>query len=86
MKGNRVEVWRSEADNQWRFRFVAANNEIITNSEGYHNKQDAIDGSKLAHPGFDVYLSENNVWVDLGTLEDVGSPDPAPVKIDESEN
>jgi uncharacterized protein YegP (UPF0339 family) len=38
----RAEVFRGESG-EWFFRIQAANNEIIAQSEGYKNRQDAID-------------------------------------------
>lgn len=38
----RFELYRDTAG-QHRFRIVAANGETIAQSEGYHNRQDALD-------------------------------------------
>lgn len=37
------KVFRSGTDSQWYFEVVAANGEIISASEGYENKGDAVD-------------------------------------------
>ena len=34
----------------WYFRLRARNGEIVAQSEGYHNKQDAIDTARLLAP------------------------------------
>ncbi|MDT7542787.1 MAG: hypothetical protein QOE33_2691 [Acidobacteriota bacterium] len=37
-----------DANKQWRWHLVAANNRIIANSgESYHNKQDCLDAINL---------------------------------------
>ena len=40
--GERVELFKSINDNLWYFRRVAANNEIVSESEGYQNRADAV--------------------------------------------
>ena len=35
---------------EWRFRIKARNGEVVAQSEGYHNKQDAIDTARLLAP------------------------------------
>jgi uncharacterized protein YegP (UPF0339 family) len=43
----RFELYR-DSQNQWRWRFVASNGRTIADSgEGYHNKQDCLDGITL---------------------------------------
>ncbi len=42
----RFELWRSEANNEFYFRLVAANNKIIGQSEGYKRKANALAGIK----------------------------------------
>ena len=39
----RVVVWRSEEDEQWRFKVVANNHEIVATSEGYVRRIDAVE-------------------------------------------
>jgi uncharacterized protein YegP (UPF0339 family) len=41
----RVVVFKDEAD-EWRFRVVAGNNEIVANSEGYVRRIDAVNMAK----------------------------------------
>ena len=36
-----------DAKGEWRFNVMAGNHEIVACSEGYHNKQDALDTVKL---------------------------------------
>lgn len=40
------QVFKSKGKQPWRFRLVAANNEILMSSEGYASKTDAIRGMK----------------------------------------
>lgn len=40
MSVSRWELFKDEVG-EWRFRFVASNNEIISQSEGYKNRSDA---------------------------------------------
>jgi uncharacterized protein YegP (UPF0339 family) len=42
----RFEIYR-DADNQYRFRLVAANNKIICSSEAYRNRKDCLDAIEL---------------------------------------
>ena len=39
-----------QAMREWRFRIKARNGEVVAQSEGYHNKQDAIDTARLLAP------------------------------------
>jgi uncharacterized protein YegP (UPF0339 family) len=41
----RVVVFKDEVD-EWRFRVVAGNNEIVANSEGYVRRIDAVNMAK----------------------------------------
>lgn len=36
-------LFKSNPNNQWYFNIRAANHERIASSEGYHNKQDAVN-------------------------------------------
>jgi uncharacterized protein YegP (UPF0339 family) len=42
----RVVVWRSEADEEWRFKVIANNHEIVATSEGYVRRIDAVNMAK----------------------------------------
>jgi len=56
MSDRHVELFRGE-DGDWYFRFVAANGEQITrSSEGYRNRQDAIDAMILIAHGVGVVI------------------------------
>ncbi|MFO8133059.1 MAG: DUF1508 domain-containing protein [Thermoplasmatota archaeon] len=43
MAAARFEIFTDRAD-EWRFRLVAPNNEIITVGEGYTTKQNCVKG------------------------------------------
>ena len=44
----RFELFKdTDAPSEWRWRLKAANNEIVAASEGYKNKQDALDTIEL---------------------------------------
>lgn len=44
----RFEVYRSGIIfREWRFRIVAANHRVLSHSEGYQNKGDAIHAAEL---------------------------------------
>ena len=50
----RAEVYRSDNDD-WYFRIVADNNEVVAQSEGYENKADAVAiVSKISEERFPV--------------------------------
>jgi uncharacterized protein YegP (UPF0339 family) len=40
--------WRGE---RWRWRIVAANNEVLASSELYHNRDDALAAMQLVRDG-----------------------------------
>ena len=41
-------IWQSAQNRQWYWHLRAANNQIIaTGGEGYHNKQDCLNGISL---------------------------------------
>jgi len=42
---------KSKANNQWYFTIRAANHESISTSEGYHNKQDAVNTINVIQRG-----------------------------------
>lgn len=45
-----VFIHRSEGDQQWYWHRVAANNEVISDGEGYTEKSGAITGARRANP------------------------------------
>jgi uncharacterized protein YegP (UPF0339 family) len=42
----RVVVFRSDKNEDWYFRVIADNNEIVANSEGYTRRIDAVNMAK----------------------------------------
>lgn len=50
---SRVEIYR-DRENQWRFRAVALNGEIVAVSEGYHNRQDTVDEAVRLWPDAEI--------------------------------
>lgn len=45
----KFELWKSNKDQNWYWRFIASNNrEIFRSSEGYVNRADAVNGIALA--------------------------------------
>lgn len=44
-------LFKSSANNQWYFNIRSANHERIAASEGYHNKQDAINTINVIRRG-----------------------------------
>jgi len=44
-------LFKSNANNQWYFNIRAANHERIASSEGYHNKQDAVNTINVIRRG-----------------------------------
>jgi len=42
----KIKYWKA-ANRQWWFHVVAANGEIVAQSEGYKNKKDCLDTIKL---------------------------------------
>ena len=64
----RVEFFTG-LEGQWYFRRVAANNEIMTTSEGYQNHADAL---KTAHKLFNEvpwFERSGDDWVEIGYAE-----------------
>jgi uncharacterized protein YegP (UPF0339 family) len=54
------------------FRARSGNNRIVSTSEGYTRKADAVRGAKRAHPGLQVVERAGNAWRMLF------SPEPKP--------
>lgn len=51
----KVVVFRSNKDSSWRFRVVADNGEIVSTSEGYKRRVDAIStAEKIAPEGAEL--------------------------------
>lgn len=51
---SRYELYK-DASGEWRWRFRAANGEIVADSaEGYVNKDDAINGISIVQGGGDI--------------------------------
>ncbi len=51
----RIELYQGGVlRKQWYFRFVAANGEIVAQSEGYSDKRDALDTVELVRQDFDA--------------------------------
>lgn len=47
---DQVFVWRSAVDDEWRWHRVAANNEVISDGEGYTTKENGVIGAHRANP------------------------------------
>jgi len=48
-----------DASNQWRWRYIAANNKIIADSaEAYWNKDDAMNGINLMKESYNAPVYE----------------------------
>jgi uncharacterized protein YegP (UPF0339 family) len=55
----KVVVFRSNTDSQWRFRVVGDNGEVLSQSEGYKRRIDAIStAEKIAPEGADMEVQE----------------------------
>lgn len=66
-RGNRerVEFFR-DVDGLWRFRYVAANNEIMAQGEGYQNHADALSAAEAIFKDVPWYESPRpTVWQPL---------------------
>jgi uncharacterized protein YegP (UPF0339 family) len=46
---------------QWGFHLIAANNEIVTQGEGYHNKADLLGAINLIKQSVDAPVEEEDV-------------------------
>lgn len=87
--GERVELFRGD-DRLWYFHRVAANNEILADSEGYQNRADAVVTAAKLFPAEPLWQNENGEWklmnaVDedelakkTGAIEDEELLDPQP--------
>ena len=54
----KYELYKDESD-EWRWRLVASNGKCIADSaEGYHNRQDCLDGIMLVKSSTDTYIHE----------------------------
>jgi uncharacterized protein YegP (UPF0339 family) len=42
------QLWKSDNDNNWYWRFMTNGREIFRGSEGYVNKADAVRGMDIA--------------------------------------
>lgn len=64
---HKLELFKSEADGQYRWRRKAGNSQVISVcGEGYKSRKSMIDGLKLANADY-----ESVQWVDLtGDLKD----------------
>ena len=58
----RVELHRGR-DKLWYFRRVAANNEIVADSEGYQNRADAVKIAHKIYPDVAVWINQGGVWL-----------------------
>lgn len=52
MNRPRIELFRGALIRRWYFRFVAANGEIVVQSQGYRRKVDARDTIELVRQDF----------------------------------
>jgi len=59
--GERVELFRGD-DHLWYFHRVAANNEIVADSEGYQNRADAIATGARLFPDVPHWILDNGDW------------------------
>lgn len=55
----KTEVFKDRVG-EWRFRFKAANGEIVAHSEGYHNLRDAIDTAHNLQPDATVVVMDDD--------------------------
>ena len=51
----RTEIFKDRAG-EWRFRFIAENNEQVADSEGYHNFRDALATAHKLQPDAPVKI------------------------------
>lgn len=54
IKQKHIEIYRGKGKHPWRYRMVAANGEIIAQSEGYTRRSSARRGALRDHPGIPV--------------------------------
>lgn len=47
---DQVFVWQSVSDGDWRWHRVAANNEVLSDGEGYSSKSHGVEGAHRANP------------------------------------
>jgi len=65
MTHHRATVYQGD-DEQWYWRVQAANNEIVSEGEGYTERAHAIAGLRSAHPEFaEADLSVGQATVDV---------------------
>jgi len=57
----RVELFRGQ-DRLWYFRRVAANNEVVADSEGYQNRADAVATAARLFPDVNVWIQDQGEW------------------------
>ena len=58
---DRVELFRGR-DRLWYFHRVAANNEVVADSEGYQNRADAIATAVRLFPDVNVWIQDQGEW------------------------
>lgn len=54
-----VRVWEG-TDGQWYYESVALNWQILSTSEGYTRKEDAVYAATAEHPDAVVYYGKDN--------------------------
>lgn len=80
MAANRVEFYKDTAD-EWRWRYVAGNNEIMANSgEGYKNRDDCLNAIQLVLDAFLSTLTETAAGELVEVLTPMASRMPLAVK------
>lgn len=60
------EVFKSDHNQQWYWRIVAANGQKVAQSEGYHNKQDALATIRSVRSGAGtsgIYDHSTGTWI-----------------------
>jgi len=75
----RVELYRGR-DRLWYFRRVAANNEIVADSEGYQNRADAIAIAAKLFSDVNVWIQDQGEW-----RQQMSTTEPEPPAEDETE-
>lgn len=66
VRGNKEHVeFYMGIDDQWYFRRVAANNEIVAESEGYQNHADALKTAKKLFSEVPWFEYSGTDWVEI---------------------
>jgi len=79
---DRVELFRGR-DRLWYFHRVAANNEVVADSEGYQNRADAVATAVRLFPDVNVWIQDQQEWRQIMSITEDELPERTDVIADE---